>query len=303
MKPIHYLSLLLLGAVWGASFLFIGVAAPAFGPLTLMLVRVLVAGLLMLGVAVVTQGRPVGGTLQLRANWRIYLAIGLLNSALPFTLIAFSELRLPASLAAILNSTTPLFTALMAAAWGSEPLTGRKGLGVILGMAGVAVLVGGAPLTLDRAALLAVGASLLAALAYGTGTVYAARHITGLPAATASTVQLLAAAVWLVGPGVVAAPRTPPPGAAVAALAALILLSTTFAYLLYFFLLKNVGPTRTASVTFLVPVFGSVWAILFLNERFSLGMLAGLAIILVSVALVVGRGRERETTDFTDVTD
>ena len=88
-----------------------------------------------------------------------------------------------------------------------------------------------------------------------------------------------------------------------AALAALILLSTTFAYLLYFFLLKNVGPTRTASVTFLVPVFGSVWAILFLNERFSLGMLAGLAIILVSVALVVGRGRERETTDFTDVTD
>ena len=134
MKPIHYLSLLLLGAVWGASFLFIGVAAPAFGPLTLMLVRVLVAGLLMLGVAVVTQGRPVGGTLQLRANWRIYLAIGLLNSALPFTLIAFSELRLPASLAAILNSTTPLFTALMAAAWGSEPLTGRKGLGVILGL-------------------------------------------------------------------------------------------------------------------------------------------------------------------------
>ena len=191
MKPIHYLSLLLLGAVWGASFLFIGVAAPAFGPLTLMLVRVLVAGLLMLGVAVVTQGRPVGGTLQLRANWRIYLAIGLLNSALPFTLIAFSELRLPASLAAILNSTTPLFTALMAAAWGSEPLTGRKGLGVILGMAGVAVLVGGAPLTLDRAALLAVGASLLAALAYGTGTVYAARHITGLPAATASTLSLI----------------------------------------------------------------------------------------------------------------
>ena len=303
MKLIHYAALTLLGAVWGASFLFIGVAAPAFGPLTLMFVRVLVAGLLMLGVTVATQGRQAGATLRLRANWRIYLVIGLLNSALPFTLIAFSELRLPASLAAILNSTTPLFTALMAAAWGSEPLTGRKGLGVILGMAGVAVLVGGAPLTLDRAALLAVGASLLAALSYGTATVYAARHITGLPAATASTVQLLAAAVWLVGPGVVTAPRTPPPGAAVAALAALILLSTTFAYLLYFFLLKNVGPTRTASVTFLVPVFGSVWAILFLNETFSLGMLAGLAIILVSVALVVGRGRGRETTEYTDFTD
>ena len=300
MKPIHYLSLLLLGAVWGASFLFIGVAAPGFGPLTLMFARVLVAGLLMAGVAYASQRQRVRATLNLRANWRVYLIIGLLNSALPFTLIAYSELRLPASLASILNSTTPLFTALVAAAWGSEVLTGRKVLGVILGMAGVAVLVGGAPLALDGAALLAVGASLLAALAYGMGTVFAARHMTGLPAAYASAIQLLAAAVWLVGPGVLAAPAAPPPRAAVVALAALILLSTTFAYLLYFFLLKNVGPTRTASVTFLVPVFGSLWAILFLNETFTLGMAAGLAIILVSVGLVVGRRRGRESTDFTE---
>jgi hypothetical protein len=111
------------------------------------------------------------------------LVIGLLNSALPFTPIAYSELRLPASRAAILNSTTPLFTALAAVAWGSERLTGRKIAGVLLGMAGVAVLVGGAPLALDGSALLAVGASLLAALSYGTATVYAARHVTGLPAA------------------------------------------------------------------------------------------------------------------------
>lgn len=288
MKPIHYGALLILGAVWGASFLFIGVAVPEFGPLRLMFMRVLIAGLILLVVARVTQRQTsLWETLRLRENWRKYLIVGLLNSALPFTLIAFSELRLTVSLAAILNSTTPLFTALVAAVWGSEQLTGRKVMGVLLGVAGVAVLVGGAPLALDRGILVAVLASLLAAFSYGVATVYAAKHISGLPAAYASTTQLLAAAVWLVVPAAVAAPIRPSP-TAVGALAALILVSTTFAYLLYFFLLKNVGPTRTASVTFLVPVFGSLWAILFLHESFSPGMLLGLAIILVSVGLVTG---------------
>lgn len=290
MKPIHYTALLLLGAVWGASFLFIGVAAPEFGPLSLMFARVLIAGLLMLGVATLTQrGAGLRATLRLRQNWRTYLIVGLFNSALPFTLIAFSELRLTASLAAILNSTTPLFTALVAAVWGSERLTGRKVWGVLLGVVGVAVLVGGAPLAINGGIILAVLASLLAALSYALGTVYAARHITGLPAAYASTVQLLGAAVILAAPGALALPPQRPSAAAIGALAALILLSTTFAYLLYFFLLKNVGPTRTASVTFLVPVFGSLWAVLFLREPFSVWMLLGMAIILTSVGLVTSR--------------
>ena len=216
----------------------------------------------------------------------------MLNSALPFTLIAFSELRLTASLAAILNSTTPLFTALVAAAWGSERLTGRKMWGVLLGVVGVAVLVGGAPLDVNRAIVVAVLASLLAALCYGLGTVYAARHITGLPGSYASTVQLLGAAVVLAGPGLLTWPAARPSPAAIGALAALILVSTTFAYLLYFFLLRNVGPTRTASVTLLVPVFGTLWSILFLREPFNAGMLLGMGIILTSVSLVTARRPE-----------
>ena len=289
MKPIHYAALLLLGAVWGASFLFIGMAVPAFGPLSLMFARVLIAGLLLLAFATFTQRR--GGlraTLRLRQNWRTYLIIGLLNSALPFTLIAFSELRLTASLAAILNSTTPLFTALVAAAWGSERLTGRKVWGVLLGVVGVAVLVGGAPLAVNSAIVVAVLASLLAALCYGLGTVYAARHITGLPGAYAATVQLLGAAVILAVPGVVAFPATPPSSSAIAALAALILLSTTFAYLLYFFLLKNVGPTRTASVTFLVPVFAVVYGAVVLSEEVTGWMVFCGAVIVLGTALSTG---------------
>jgi len=291
MKPIHYAALTLLGAVWGASFLFIGVAVPEFGPLNLMFVRVLAAGLIMFAVARLTLREHLGPALRLRQNWRVYLIIGLLNSALPFTLIAYSELHLPVSLAAILNSTTPLFTALIAALWGSERLSGRKVGGVVLGVAGVAVLMGGAPLALNSVVALAVLASLLAALSYGTATVYAARHMTGLPAALASAAQLLAASVWLVVPGMAAAPAARPSTAAIGALAALILLSTTFAYLLYFYLLRHVGPTRTASVTFLVPVFGSVWAVLLLREPFNLGMLAGMGIILLSVGLVMGARR------------
>ncbi len=288
MKPIHYAALTLLGAVWGASFLFIGVAVPEFGPLYLMLLRVVIAGLIMLGVARLTHGESdLRTTLRLREKWRHYLIVGLLNSALPFSLIAYSELRLPVSLASILNSTTPLFTALVAAALGAESLNGRKLIGILLGVAGVAVLMGGAQLTFNAIILIAVLASLLAALCYGAGAVYAATHFSGLPPALASAVQLLAAGVWLAAPGTLTAPATRPSTAAIAALAAMILLATTFAYVLYFYLLKHVGPTRTAGVTFLVPVFGSIWAVLFLHETFSLGMLAGMVIILFSVKLVM----------------
>ena len=289
MKSVHYAALAVLGAVWGASFLFIGLAAPEFGPLALMFSRVLIAGLILLAVAVASLGpRQIRESLRLRENWRAYLIIGLLNSALPFTLIAYSELRLPVSLAAILNSTTPLFTAAVAARWGSERMDGRKAAGLLLGVIGVAVLMGGGPVALSPAILLAVLASLAAALSYGTATVYAAKHVSGLPSILASVAQLMAATVILAVPAALAVPPATPSPAAIAALAALILLSTTFAYLLYFFLLRNVGPTRTASVTFLVPLFGTFWAVLFLQESITAGMLLGMAIILSSVGLVTG---------------
>ena len=289
MKPIYYGALLLLGAIWGASFLFIGVAVQEFGPITLMFLRVLAAGLILLAAAYLTQRKkPLRETFQLRQNWRKFLVVGLLNSALPFTLIAFSELKISVSLAAILNSTTPLFAALVAAAWGSEKLTKRKVWGIMFGILGVSVLMGKGLLIVNQETIIAVLASLLAAGFYGSATVYAAKHISGLPAVFASTAQLLGAAVILAVPAVITAPQVRPSMTAVAALLALILLSTALAYLLYFFLLKNVGPTRTASVTFLVPVFGSLWAILFLDDPFNAGMLIGMIIIFASVGLVMG---------------
>ena len=175
-----------------------------------------------------------------------------------------------------------------------EALTGQKILGAILGIVGVMVLVGGSPLELNAEFLLAVFASIGAAVCYGLGTVYASRHIKGLPAIQASIGQLLGASLILAIPSVATIPETAPSMRAILSLIALILMSTSFAYLLYFYLLRNVGPTRTASVTFLVPVFGTIWGIVFLSEPFNLGMLVGMAIILLSVGLVIGAKFEKK---------
>lgn len=289
MRLIHFAALLLLGAIWGASFLFIGLAVTEFGPLVLMFLRVLVAGLILAVVVYATRRKgQSAAALRLRTNWHKYLIVGLLNSALPFTLIAFSELHLTISLAAILNSTTPLFTALIAAVWSNEKLTRRKMGGLLLGVIGVTVLTGTGPLAINLKLIIAVAASLLAACCYGAGTVYASKNMKGLPAIYASIAQLLGAAVILAAPAVLAIPPALPTATALSAFLALTLLSTCLAYLLYFFLLQNVGPTRTASVTFLVPVFGTLWGVIFRHEPFNTGMVLGMAIVLTSVGLVTG---------------
>ncbi len=289
MKAIHIGALVLLGAIWGASFLFIREAAHDFGPIVLMFLRVFLAGLALLPVArFMLKNKSSDEPVRLLSHWREFLIMGALNSAIPFTLIAFSELTITASLASILNSLTPLCTALVAAAWVGEKLTGQKILGALMGIIGVAVLVGGSPLELNTDFLLAVAASIGAAVCYGLGTVYASQHIKGIPPIQASIGQLLGASAVLIIPSAATIPEATPSMAAILSLLALILLSTSFAYLIYFYLLSNVGPTRTASVTFLVPVFGTIWGILFLNEPFSIGMLIGMLIILLSVGLVLG---------------
>jgi drug/metabolite transporter (DMT)-like permease len=295
MKPLHAAMLLLLGAIWGASFLFIGVAVPSLGPLLLMDARVfLAAGALLLYAALFRQ------IPDLMTRWREFLMLGALNAAIPFTLIAFSQLTLTASLAAIINSTTPLFTALVAAVWIDEPLTLRKATGALLGIGGVFLLVGGSPLQLNTTLILAVVTSLIAAFCYGLGTVYASEHFRETPILTTSIGQLLGAGLLLLLPSLTAVPTAAPPVNALLALLALSLLSTSFAYLLYFYLVNHIGPTRTAAVTFLVPVFGTLWGVLFLQEPFTPGMLLGMGVILGSVGLVTGAPRVEPDTALPD---
>ena len=289
MRAIHITALVVLGAVWGASFLFIRTAAHDFGPLLLMFLRVLLAGLALMPVAYLfLRNQTTKNPVRLLSHWREFLIMGALNAALPFTLIGFAELSITASLASILNALTPLCTAIVAAIWLGEQLTPQKMLGGVLGIIGVAILVGGSPLELNLTFLIAVFASIGAAICYGLGNVYASRHIKGIPVIQASIGQLFGATVILAIPASATIPNTPPSTTAIFALIALILMSTSFAFLIYFYLLSNIGPTRTASVTFLVPIFGTIWGIIFLKEAFSFSMLLGMMIILLSVGLVLG---------------
>ncbi len=285
MGPRDAAALLALGALWGGSFLFIRVAVPSVGPLLLMELRVGIASLALAVFAAAVGRRP-----KLRARWRQFLLIGTLNAAIPFTLIAAAEVHLTASLAAILNSTTVMFAAVAAAVWSRDPLTARKVVGIVLGVLGVAVLVGWDPVELDGAVLLSVGAMLAASLSYGISAVYVKRTFVGVPPLGMAIGQLTGATVVLFPFAALSVPGEKPPAAATASVLALALLSTALAYLFYFRLITNVGPTSTVTVTLLVPLFGVLFGVLFLDEPFGPGTLAGLGIVLVSVVLVTGVG-------------
>ncbi|MGH2410739.1 MAG: DMT family transporter [Chloroflexota bacterium] len=283
MRPRQFVMLIVLAAIWGASYLFIRVASPVLGPFPLMELRTVIAGLVLWIYASAIGKRP-----ELRANWRRFLALGALNGALPFALIAAAELYLPASLAAILNATTPLFTALVAAGYGVEQLTRRRMLGMAIGFGGVAILVGWSPIPFTGHVAFGVVTSLLGALCYGLGGTYASRTFKDVPPLTMATAQQLGAAAALLPFALAAIPEARVSGEAVANMLALSLLCTVVAYLIYYPLLKSVGPTRTLSVTFLIPVFGLLWGALFLHEKIGPGTFVGLLVILSSVTLVTG---------------
>jgi len=277
------LTLVLLGAIWGSSFLFIRIAVPELGPSLLMELRVGLAALALAPFAV-----ALGMVPKVWSRWRPFFVLGLLNAAIPFSLIALAEIYITASLAAILNSTTVLFAALVAAAWLGEPLTARKVSGVVLGIVGVAVLVGLDPLPLNGAVLLSVGAMLLAAFFYALGGTYTRKNFSGVRPLTMAVGQQTGAAVILLLPAASALPDAAPSLAGALSALALALLCTAVAYLLYFRLIASVGPTSTLTVTFLAPGFGVFFGVVFLGEPFGWGTLAGLSIILFSVALVTG---------------
>jgi drug/metabolite transporter (DMT)-like permease len=285
VKPKDVLALVLLGALWGFSFIFIRVGVPELGPFFLMVLRVGLALLALLPFAVALGRAP-----ELRGRWRQFLVMGLLNGAVPFSLIAFAEVTITASLAAILNSTTVLFSALVAAAFLGDPLTRRKIGGVALGVVGVAVLVGLDPLPLNGAVLLAVGAMLLSAVFYAFAGTYAKVAFSGVRPLTLATGQQVGATALLLPFAAASVPGEAPSTAAALSALGLAILCTAVAYLLYFTLIQNVGPTSTLTVTFLAPGFGVLFGVLLLGEPFGVGTALGLAVILLSVALVTGVG-------------
>ncbi len=305
MNPRDLVMLLTLAALWGASFLFMRIGAPVLGPAVLIFLRVSIASAALLLYLTAKRQRP-----KVVAKWKQYLLLGLMNAAIPFSLISTAELHVTASVAAILNATTPLFTALVARIWSNEPLTFRKIGGLILGFIGVAVLVGWnpdhsgasdfsgdgtnrlpaptnlAPTMPAPASLIPATLSLLAAVSYAFAGVYSSRAFKGERPMDMAIGQQLGASVIMIPLAAATMPDAVPSTSVILSVLGLAVLCTAAAYLLYFALIRNVGPVKTLSVTFLIPVFGIVWGVLFLGETVTPGTIVGLVIILVSVALV-----------------
>lgn len=274
--------LLLLSAIWGGSYLFIRISAPLLGPIPLMAVRVGLAALALLLYARLGNNLP-----DFRSRWKQFLLLGALNNAIPFTLIASATIHLNASIASILNATTPLFAAVVASVWAREPFGVRRAAGLVAGFSGVVVLMGFSPLPLSGKVVLAAGQALLAALSYGFAAVYARSRFRGVPPLHTSVGQLVGATLLLTPLAVPAFPQTLPGPGIWLAVVTLALVCTSFAYLIYFRLIATAGSTQAATVTFLVPFFSVLWGVIFLNEPLSLGMFGGLALILGAVWLVL----------------
>jgi drug/metabolite transporter (DMT)-like permease len=274
--------LLLLAAIWGASFIFMRTLAPVLGPVLTANSRVLIAGIALIG-----WFRIIGFDAGLRRHWRQFLVVGVVNSALPFLLFSFAALHLPASYSAILNAAAPLFAVLLSALWLDERLTAPRVAGLAAGIAGVALVTRAGPVAPDAMVGWAIAACLAAALCYALAGVFIKRHAAGVkPMAIAGWSQMFAGLALLP-----LAPFAPPPGVitgiVVVQMLGLALLCSAVAYLLYFRLIADLGPSRAMSVTFLIPLFGMLWGVLLLDETITLPMLAGCALIVGGTVLVV----------------
>ena len=277
----------LLSVLWGGSFFFNGVVLKELPPFTLVLLRVALAALMLLPLLWLYRIRFPGGL----SGWMPFIAIGLFNNVLPFSLIVVGQTYIPSGLASILNATTPLFTVIVMAAAGEEKLLARRFAGVLVGLLGVIVLHGDG-IGLERGQGIGILLCLAAALSYGVSALVARRLPSDVPPLGAATFQMLAsAAMMTVVAGLVEHPwRLPMPGAttwlAVIGLAAL---STALAYIVFFQILRRSGATNVMLVTLLVPVTAILLGWLVLGEQISPREIAGALVIGSALLSIDGR--------------
>lgn len=282
--------LLSLSVLWGGSFFFAKVALSELEPLTVVFGRVALAAV-ALNLALVWAERSL---FRRGVPWREYIAMGVLNNVVPFTLIFWGQTQISSGLASILNATTPLFTLFVAHfLTRDERIDGTKPVALLIGIAGVAVLVGPDAWP-GGTGIAGQVACLFAALSYALAGVFGRRFkamgVLPLEAAAGQVttsamlilpIMLLVDRPWLL--------NSFPSAATLSALAGLALLSTALAYVLYFRILAAAGATNLLLVTFLIPVTTILLGSVFLDERFDLRHYAGFALIGASLALIDGR--------------
>ena len=287
MRSSDLTELLLLAALWGASFLFMRMGAAEFGPVALVAVRVAGAALFLMPLL---QLRGQMGVL--RQHWKPIFVVGLTNSALPFLCFSYAALSITAGLSAIFNAASPLFGAAIAWWWLKDKLTTTRVVGLVVGFAGVLWLAWNKT---DHSAAFKPGGSgwaivacMAASILYGISANYTKKKLAGVAPMAVAAGSQFAAAIAVAVPAWIWWPAANPSGAAWLTAALLAILSTGVAYVLYFRLIANVGPANAIAVTFLIPAFAVLWGWMLLDETLSVAMLVGCAVILLGTGLATG---------------
>lgn len=280
----YFLELIGLAALWGASFLFMRMAVPEFGPVWLIGVRVFIAGLFLLPILIQQNLWSVA-----RAHAKPLLILGGINSALPFLGFAYATTVLTGGFTSILNATAPLFGVLIVMLTGHIKTLSRAQIsGFLVGFAGVAILIGLRPQHVTAHFWLAVAAGLGAACLYAISANFIRQKLTGVPAIVTATGSQLSASLWTLPLLLFTIPKALPSLHASFAVIGLAVFSTALAYLMYFRLIRLLGSTRTLTVTYMIPAFAMLWGVVLLHEPITSGMIMGCIVILLGTALANG---------------
>lgn len=290
MRPIHVAQLLLLSLVWGGAYLFMRSSAPDFGPVPMIFLRMALASLLVLLPLLWWRG-TLG---QLRTHARPLAVFGIVFTAVPFLGLGWSIQHIPAGLMAVLQATAPLFSAIVARAWFGERIGPARSLGLLVGFAGVALLVGDVAGVRDQAGL-AVLATLAVTALWGVSSNYARLRFATVDPMVQAGGSLAIAALVLAPLAWATWPARAPGAVAWAEVVFLGVASSGLGFLLYFGLVRSVGAVRATSVTFLNPVVATASAAVYLGEPVTARMVAAGAVILLGTALALGLLPRRRT--------
>lgn len=274
-----------LAAIWGGAFTLIRNAVPALGPLGLSAVRLTIAAVVMLAYL-----KSTGVRVRWRRDWKPIGVIGCFGAALPFPLFAYGATQWPAGVLAVINATVPLWGAVIARLWLGSRVTPAAALGLAFGIGGVVLLTGAGSAPTPANGLGALAAALAASLCFAVSGVATKALGASVPAATLGTGVLIVGAVFNV-PLMLLDPPREITAFALANAALLALLASALATVLYLQLIQDIGPARSMTVTFLIPVWGIFWSALVLDEPVTATMIAACALVLLGTGLVLAGQR------------
>jgi len=283
MKPIYLIELITLAAIWGASFIFMRIGSPEFGPFLFMALRTLTASLFLIPLVYLAKQQKALEGYKLKI-----LFAGQLNTAIPFVLFGYATLTLAAGTTSVLNSTTPMFGAIVAYLWLKERLSVSASLGLIIGFIGVYFLVFDKVSISEKDIITPAVSVLAASFCYGFSANYTKKYLSGINSVALAAGSQISASLTLIPISLFFLPAEIPSNEAFISVILLGVVCTGIAYIIFFNLIANLGPARAMSVTYLIPAFGLLWGNLFLDETISQWMIIGCGLILTGVALTTG---------------